>query len=91
MAFNRQFHTKKPKGSTCRHCERELGNFAGGYSRGFNNEILCHPNVGNRPDCYALVTRYGHPTPCDSPTCYENHDDLMIYVNARTKNWFELI
>ena len=60
-----------------------MNDFAGGYSRGYKNEMLCHPNAANRPDCYALVTRYQHPTPCDSRTCYEDHAELMTYVKAR--------
>lgn len=67
---------------SCAHCERQMSNFEGGYSRGYNNEPLCHPNVGNRPDCYKLVTIYNHPTPCDRKTCYENHEDFMTYVGT---------
>lgn len=67
----------------CAHCERKMCNFAGGYSRGYNNELLCLPNAKNRPDCYALVTRYNHSTPCDRKTCYEDHEDIMTYVNGK--------
>ena len=86
---SRKFHpaaksyTQAKYHSMCAHCERQMNNFAGGYSRGYNNELLCRPNAANRPDCYTLVTRYRHPTPCDSNTCYEDHNELMIYVKAR--------
>ena len=85
MAFNSRSNkvSGESQRNKCRHCERTMGDYAGGYSRGYNNELLCHPNVSNRPDCYALVTRYNHPTPCDSKTCYEDHEDLMDYVSTR--------
>lgn len=72
-----------PGRSKCEHCDRAMNNFAGGSSKGPGNTRLCHPNVRGRPDCYRLVTIYKHPIPCDSPTCYEDHDDLLIYVDAR--------
>lgn len=76
-------YTQARLSTACAHCERQMNNYAGGYSRGYKNELLCHPNAANRPDCYALVTRYQHPTPCDSTTCYEDHAELMTYVKAR--------
>ena len=71
--------------SKCHHCERITGDYAGGYSRGYNNELLCHPNAKNRPDCYQLVTRYNHSTPCDRKTCYEDHADFLTYVDINDK------
>jgi hypothetical protein len=68
--------------SRCEHCERSMNNYAGGYARGYNNELLCHPNVNNRPNCYILVTKYLHTVPCSRKTCYEDHSDLMDYVNG---------
>jgi hypothetical protein len=65
----------------CKHCERVMGDYLGGYSRGYNNELLCHPNAANRPDCYKLVTLYKHSTPCDRKVCYEDHAEFMDYVN----------
>lgn len=64
----------------CAHCDRLMNDYEGGYSRGYNNEPLCHPNAKNRPDCYRLVTTYDHATPCKNPVCYEDHDDLLTYV-----------
>jgi len=66
----------------CVHCRRQMNNLAGGFSRGFNNEPLCHPNAKNRPDCYKLVTLYKHPVPCTSTVCYEDHEDLLTYVKG---------
>ncbi len=74
-----------PNQQHCAHCERTCNNFAGGSSK-VGNKLLCHPNVGNRPDCYALVDRYKHPTPCDSKVCYEDHDNIMTYVRGRNYN-----
>ena len=71
--------------SPCAHCERDMNNFAGGYSRGYNNEFLCHPNEANRPDCYRLVTVYGHITPCDKEVCYENHSKFTDYLDDNRK------
>jgi hypothetical protein len=68
----------------CAHCQRKVNDFAGGHSRGLHGEHLCHPNAKNRPDCYALVVRYGHEMPCLSQICFEDHDDLMIYVEAHS-------
>jgi hypothetical protein len=65
----------------CAHCERRMNNLAGGFSKGYHNEPLCHPNVPNRPDCYKLVTLYKHPTPCDRTKCYEDHPNLLDYVD----------
>lgn len=94
MSFGRSTRSTGRPGSiankdrlhSCAHCERGMGNFAGGYSRGYNNELLCHPNVSERPDCYKLVTLYNHPTPCDSKTCYEDHADLITYIHDRVNN-----
>lgn len=68
--------------SKCAHCERPMNDYAGGTSRGYHNEMLCHPNAKNRPDCYRLVTIYKHPAPCDRKTCYENHPNFMDYVDG---------
>jgi hypothetical protein len=70
----------KPVGIKCAHCDRLCGNFAGGYAGGHNGENLCHPNVSGRPDCYRLVTVYGHKTPCTRKTCYQDHDDPKKYI-----------
>jgi len=74
----------------CAHCQRRMGNLPGGYSRGHKAEPLCHPNTchpdgRNRPNCYELVTRYGHITPCVNKTCYEAHPDFLTYVNGDPK------
>jgi len=74
------------KVTKCDHCGRQCSNFAGGFSRGYNNERLCHPNAKNRPDCYKLVTVYKHETPCKNKTCYEDHENLMDYVNKVDDN-----
>jgi len=77
----RSTKTAEPIHQRCAHCGRACNNFAGGSSK-VGNKLLCHPNVGNRPDCYALVSRYNHTTPCDGTVCYEDHADLMTYVNG---------
>lgn len=85
---NRAKRTRTTPGSVgmkCSHCERKMGDFAGGSSRGYNNEQLCHPNAANRPDCYALVTQYNHKTPCDRAACYEDHDEFLKYVDNDEK------
>ena len=64
----------------CAHCGRVMNNFAGGYSRGYHGEPLCHPNAPNRPDCYRLVTVYGHKTPCVRKKCFEDLPNFMDYV-----------
>lgn len=69
----------------CAHCDRKMNNFKGGYSRGHNNELLCHPNEKNRPDCYKLVTLYKHSTPCISKTCYESHPNFTDYIKETPK------
>ena len=70
---------------TCSHCGRQCGNFAGGHSRGLNGAHLCHPNAKNRPNCYQLVTVHGHETPCKNKTCYEDHPELLTYINNNKK------
>lgn len=79
-AFSVATSSKPRNGMDCAHCQRIMNNFEGGYSRGYNNEPLCHPNAKNRPDCYRLVTTYNHPTPCPSSTCYEDHEFLETYI-----------
>lgn len=71
-----------PSTTRCRHCGRIMNDFAGGSAKVGPNPV-CHPNAKNRPDCYKLVTVYGHPMPCDSDTCREDHTDLLTYVDAR--------
>lgn len=66
--------------ATCAHCRRKMNDFDGGYSRGHDGEPLCHPNAKGRPDCYTLVTREGHSTPCNNPVCYQDHDDPNVYM-----------
>lgn len=66
--------------SICQHCGRKMNDFKGGYSRGPNNELLCHPNEPNRPDCYRLVTIYNHASPCALTVCYEDHPDFLAYA-----------
>lgn len=80
-----------PSGTTygitmgCAHCQRRMNNFAGGYSRGLNGELLCHPNGPNRPNCYVLVTNYGHDTPCRHKKCYEDHPNKVLDYLAPAK------
>jgi len=69
----------------CAHCGRKMHDFAGGASRGFGGENLCHPNARNRPDCYQLVTVHGHELPCVSPVCFEDHPELLTYINGHPK------
>jgi hypothetical protein len=87
----KQIRKATPNGTTwgvtmgCRHCQRRMNDFAGGYSRGVNGELLCHPNAPNRPNCYQLVTVHGHEMPCVNRTCYEDHPDLLTYINDNKK------
>lgn len=49
---------------TCGHCGADdVGTLRAGYSW-VDMVPLCHPYVGGRPDCYRLVTIFGHPMPC---------------------------
>lgn len=49
---------------TCAHCGRVMGDAAGGSGR-VGDHRLCHPNEPGRPDCYVLVTQFGHdPSDC---------------------------
>lgn len=89
VGFNSRGSVGKPW-TRCSHCNRPMNDYAGGSSKGYNGENLCHPNAKNRPDCYALVTRYGHETPCQSKTCYEDHAELMTYVRAH-ENYSEKV
>lgn len=85
MVSNKQYDTHVRK-MRCAHCDRIMSNYAGGYSRGYKGEPLCHPNVSGRPDCYKLVTVFGHKIPCVSKVCYEDHDDQKTYIgNLRKK------
>lgn len=52
----------------CGHCgAMDVGTWAAGRSS-IGPIALCHPRVdtpaGARPDCYRLVTVYGHEMPC---------------------------
>jgi hypothetical protein len=50
--------------AVCGHCDRsDVGVFAAGYGA-LGGVPLCHPNVAGRPDCYRLVTVFGHPMAC---------------------------
>lgn len=71
-----------PATMRCRHCGRVMGDFAGGASMGWHGERLCHPNAKNRPNCYELVINYKHEMPCNSPVCYEDHQDFLTYVDG---------
>lgn len=52
---------------TCVHCGRNCGDYLGGLGR-VGDAPLCHPNERMRPDCYRLVTVYGHQL-ADCPKC----------------------
>jgi hypothetical protein len=67
----------------CAHCDRTMNNFAGGYSRSLQGKPLCHPNGPNRPNCYKLVTLYGHSLPCKRKKCYEDHPNLTDYIGRQ--------
>ncbi len=52
-----------PLKRVCGHCGADdVGTYAAGWSRA--GRFLCHPNVTGRPDCYRLVTVFGHPFDC---------------------------
>lgn len=54
--------TSEPR--RCGHCgASDVGTLRAGYAS-VGMEPVCHPYVGDRPDCYRLVTIYGHPMPC---------------------------
>lgn len=70
---------------TCAHCGRFCQNTTGGYAS-VGQLSVCHPNVPDRPDCYHMITVYGHPTvSCDRcaktpyvpPSNKEIHDSMM--------------
>lgn len=84
-AFHTSTSVEKVK-TRCAHCHRTMNNFAGGSSKGHNGEPLCHPNAKNRPDCYHLVTLYGHETPCTSKACFEDYEELLVYVDAHPRH-----
>jgi hypothetical protein len=45
----------------CGHCERrDVGSVEGGYGNA-GGVALCRPSVSGRPNCFLLVTVYGHP------------------------------
>ena len=50
---------------TCAHCgAKDVSTLAaGGAAVGM--QPLCHPYVGDRMDCYSLVTLHKHPMPCE--------------------------
>ncbi len=48
----------------CGHCGRDdIGTPQAGYGA-VGKTRLCHPNEPGRPDCFRLVTVYGHTMPC---------------------------
>jgi len=48
----------------CHHCgRRDVGSHAAGWAS-VNSFKVCHPNDGDRPDCYSLVTLHHHEMPC---------------------------
>lgn len=53
--------TELPEPQPCVHCGRSALDFAGGYAR-LDAEPVCHPNGPGRPDCFRMITVYGHPT-----------------------------
>lgn len=49
---------------TCAHCGRtDVGSPAAGYAT-LNELLLCNPKASGRPNCFVLVTVYGHPSNC---------------------------
>ena len=72
-----------PQGTNCVHCHRKMNTFAGGSAKMPGIGPLCHPNVSGRPDCYHLVSLYGHQAPCEYSVCYEDHEDQSIYQKAK--------
>lgn len=52
---------RRPDPTThCIHCGRVCGDYDGGTAS-VEDMPLCHPNAVGRPDCYRMVTVYGHP------------------------------
>lgn len=45
---------------TCVHCGRICHDPKGGYASVGPQLPVCHPNVPDRPDCYHMITVYGH-------------------------------
>ena len=71
--------------STCVHCGRSCQTTMGGYAS-IGQQPVCHPNVPGRPDCYHMITVYGHQTedcvrcaenPYMPPSSKEIHDSMM--------------
>lgn len=54
---------------SCVHCGRGCNNWHGGFAS-IGSLPVCHPNAPGRPDCYHMVTVYGHPT-TDCTRCAE--------------------
>lgn len=50
----------EPTPEPCAHCGRLVNNYAGGYGAVYGS-VVCHPNETNRPDCFRMITVYGHP------------------------------
>lgn len=45
----------------CAHCGRVTRDVAGGFAS-IGSTPVCHPNTSDRPDCFRMITVYGHPT-----------------------------
>lgn len=83
----------------CGHCGRsDVGSFFGGYSFA-DGHYLCHPNVAGRPDCYRLVTLYGHPPGhegCDGElkTWEQERDEdgtRSLHLPEKVRTWATLL
>ena len=73
--------------AVCAHCGRICRDYNGGGASVPPGHIVCHPNQPGRPDCYHLITVYGHEVmgcePCskepyEPPSAQDNAEALTI-------------
>lgn len=81
----------------CGHCGRRAGEPGGasGWAK-VNNLLVCHPNAADRPDCYRMITVYGHQiVACDrctgDPWEPLGDDEIMASVVATLEQLQQMV
>lgn len=75
--------TPESQAVPCTHCGRLAGDYAGGYAA-VDGAVVCHPNEAGRPDCFRMITVYGHSiSSCErcSDAPWEPLTDAEIYAS----------